>query len=181
MKSERELVNYLVSLPSGSEWVWDYLDLVKTLFEGLGLKEDDPRFALTMPRQRYMLPVSVNNRYCLLPGPSDGEVGASILLPSELIRKRKTWHGGRLDGQFKPQGGETHPPVAFFFSPFDLILQPIVLETWIKAVSSQLQRGKSSSNRTYHSRAALRAALDPAYRQSVMKMAYPDFRTSPIS
>lgn len=173
LKSERELIEYLRAIPDGAEWVAKYFDLVGLVYKELGLETGDQRVALTMPRSEWLLPLSINNRYSLFPLHDGQDVRIAILAPDGTVDPGKRWHGAEyLVGFGATPKDEGTPPIVVTFPRPDMVQKPQVVRAWRNAMARQLEYGKRSANRTYHSEAALRACLDVDYRQFILKEAY---------
>lgn len=173
LKSEQDLVRYLQAIPDGTAWVNDYLDLVRLVYEELDLDAEDPRASLTMPRSGFILPLSINNRYSLFPIRDGKRVLVGVLVPNTIAEPGGQWRGGEFLHLYDPTSkDEGSPPIVIGFPRFDLVRKPTVVDAWRSGMTRQLQYAKRSSNRRYHSAAALRACLDLEYRRSILEKAY---------
>lgn len=173
LKSERELIQYVRAIPDGAQWVEEYFDLVRIVYEELGLEADDPRVALTMPRSGRILPLSINNRYSLFPKRDGRDVRFGVLVPDGTVDPSKRWHGGEYGGWFSatPKDEES-PPIVVTFPRPEMVQKPPVVRAWRTGMARQLEYGRRSANRAYHSEAALQACLDIDYRRLILEKAY---------
>ncbi|PVD53170.1 hypothetical protein DC498_04650 [Terrimonas sp.] len=75
MSNYELLIKSLLQFPS-EKWLSRYFDLVKKLLTDLDIDSNDPRLALTLPKNG-ILPVNLGQRYVFRPG-NDGYVGCIV-------------------------------------------------------------------------------------------------------
>lgn len=164
-----------ISQSPGLDWVNAYLDLLKQIIQDLKIEPHNPRLVTSMAKGNWFLPVSVNNRYVL------GGDKRSPGWPAGLI------YGPEYEGQARIR--KSYPPYFRFDSlrgegvgtPFFLNAgepgmvssDKELVDGWISAVQTELQRARSSPYRKYHQPVVYRAAVDLAFREKLLKEAFP--------
>lgn len=160
------------------KWMDEYLDLVKDLLEFTGLKEDDPRLSISL-RRGYGIVVNINRRHVLTSFRKSNSWVRFIINPTS---KEFPEMLGRsvVHGQYKSHAGETFEQTPYMVRleglPKDLLTTK-QREAWKEAVLAELNRGKSSPYRKWHTPVAYKAVVDLEYRELVFEEAFSDSQT----
>lgn len=177
-ESESRLVKRFAKWPD-RQWAESYLELVRELIQVSGLREEDPRLVMSVPRGKD-LPITVNSRYVLGAfGPDEENPGHGVLgliLPASLDEVARRLPGLIRGVPFGPKyEGETDANTPLFVtlgvaSPFDL--DSALLSGWREAVQAECQHGQRSTFRKFHEPIVYRAATDLEYRKQLLDRAF---------
>jgi len=175
--SPHKMLAKQIKLFHDREWINGYFDLLKHMIEFTGLKNDDARLVLSIPRYK-ILPVTINRRYVL--ATSFRRMGAvRLIFSSQFSRipalKAKAAHTWR----YKPYSGETEQEAPYFIwlkgAPYSIFADEITSELedeWREAVLFELEHGKSSPFRKYHEAVVYEAAMNLTYRRELLDEAF---------
>lgn len=169
--TDQQLIERFEGAPS-RHWVETYLDLAKLLIETTDLREDDPRLVTSMPKRKWFLPITINNRYVL--ACRKDFVSIVIYGPEfEIMPDLQAKVAGY--GYFNPLPGEnvTDPPFLLYFEDINFVLSSSnIVEGWLQAASNEVQRAKSSPYRKFHQPAVYKSIVDLDYRTSLLDEAF---------
>lgn len=158
-------------------WMEEYLDLVKELLDFTALSEADPRLSISLA-QGYGIVVNINRRHVLTSFWRSHSWVGFIFNPTfeqfpKMLNRAVESH------QFKPHGGEilqkTPYMMRFEGSPKDLLTAE-QKEAWREAVFAELNRGKASPYKRWHTSAAYKAITEHEYREIVLEEAFSEPR-----
>jgi hypothetical protein len=166
-----------VSLAPDREWINGYFDLLKELLTFTGLKNDDPRLVLSIPKGK-ILPVTINRRYVLAASFSGIPVTGFIFgeqfrrIPELHSKKARPW-------RFRPFAGESEEETPYFIwlekKPSAILSEEITNELedeWREAVLFEVNHGRTSSFRKFHEPVVYEAAVNLDYRAKVLEEAF---------
>ncbi|MFB6134433.1 MAG: phospholipase D-like domain-containing protein [Halanaeroarchaeum sp.] len=168
--SDHERLVDRVSTAPDREWINIYFDLIREVIEFTGLKEDDPTIATTLPRSGLSrLPVNINQRYVLTAFPEKGLTG--FMLPADSTAVDELSEYISDFGAFNTSSDNDPYWFEFPENPDEFITRGFK-EDWKRAIERELNRGSRSPYRRYHESLAYKAAVDPDYRNKVLKEAF---------
>jgi hypothetical protein len=177
--SSHSLLIQVLKQAQSQKWIEEYLDLVKELLEFTTLEEDDPRLSISLAKG-FGIVVNINRRHVLTSFWAGNSWVGFIFNPAfeqfpEMISRAVESH------QFKPHSGEllenTPYMMRFEGSPKD-ILTAKQKEAWREGVFAELNRGKASPYKRWHTSAVYKAVIEPGYRDVVLKEAFSASRES---
>jgi hypothetical protein len=163
-----------VSMGSSRAWMDNYFDLIGTIIEATGLKNNDPRLVTAIPMRATnwsFLPVTINNRYVLASTRDQADVAiichadveAFSTLYKSVAARFAQLSGERYEGQ--------NPPILVWLN--DCFALPTKLNyAWIRAVVREVQRAKASPYARYHQPLVYEAAVNLDYRAEVLIEAF---------
>ncbi len=158
-------------------WMEEYLDLVKELLDFTALSEADPRLSISLA-QGYGIVVNINRRHVLTSFWRSHSWVGFIFNPTfeqfpKMLDRAVESH------QFKPHGGEILQKVPYMMrfegSPKDLLTAE-QKQAWREAVFAELNRGKASPYKRWHTTAAYKAITEHEYREIVLEEAFSEPR-----
>lgn len=164
-----------------ARFVGGYLKELGRMIRRFGLKSDDPRLAMNLPRnigpdsRSGLLPVSVGRRYVAYATTSyfvDRDAVLVLSLPQDCayLDSEEVDIGDILFGR---QSGERREDVPYYahipFFEDDGRLTAEVRKCWYRQIEYELQRAKASPWKRYHQEAFYRAATDPKLRQRLVR------------
>ncbi len=169
--TDQQLIERFRNAPN-RKWVETYLDLAKLLIETTELREDDPRLVISMPKRKWFLPVTINNRYVLACRKDFVLIviyGPEFEIMADLQTKVVDY------GYFHPLPGENvaDPPFLLYFE--DIYAVPNsseIIEGWLQAASIEVLRAKSSPYRKFHQPAVYESIVNLDYRTSLLNEAF---------
>lgn len=166
-----------IKLAPDREWIDGYFDLLKELLAFTGLKNDDPRLVLSIPKGK-ILPVTINRRYVLAASFSRTPVTGFIFgeqfrrIPELQSKKARPW-------RFRPFAGESLEETPYFIwlekKPTVILSEEISNELedeWREAVLFEVNHGRISSFRKFHEPVVYEAAVNLDYREKVLNEAF---------
>jgi phospholipase D-like protein len=167
-----------VRLAPDREWIDGYFDLVKELLVFTGLKNDDPRLVLSIPKDK-ILPVTINRRYVLAASFSGIPVTGFIF--GEQFRRIPELKSKKArPGRFRPFSGESEEETPYFIwlekRPSVILSEEMTNELedeWRDAVLFEVNHGKTSSFRKFHEPVFYEVAVNLKYRARVLEEAFP--------
>lgn len=155
------------------QWIESYFELVEALISETGLRSDDPRLVMSLPRNG-TIPVTVNNRYVLVAF-RGGNSSTEFILPSNQGGVHKYVRRAARDVRFKSIYDEDESDRPWLLR-YDRDPQEAVDDEfrrfWLTAVKTELRRISKSPYRRYHEPVVYRAAEDAEYREQVFDEAF---------
>lgn len=169
------LINCLKKYPS-KEWMNDYFDLAKWIFDWTGLTDDDERLVMSIYKDGKLC-ITVNQRYVLRSKPS-GELG--LILPLEYNSEDNFIKDKIIiddDSYFFSKGKKKVREARWIkFDRKDRIeFSSEIIEYWKQAILNELKRGTRSGyrDRGSHKSVFYKVINDLSYRKMILKMAFP--------
>jgi hypothetical protein len=109
------------------------------LIETTNLTKDDPRIVTSMPRSKWFLPVSINNRYVLAPWQGEGVV-IGIIYGPEFEAMPDLQKRAAISYRYKPLRGEGIDTPFFieFESSKDIFELSIIVDGWLLRFYKQM-------------------------------------------
>ena len=164
-----ELVKRVKKSPDRA-WIRDYFGWVAELFDTIGLTNDDPSLALTLPTTSpHRIPVIINKRYVLTAFPRKESVG--VMLPSDSAAIKTHSEYISEFGAFS-----THSDDDPYWFEFPGMLTEFMTDElkrdWIRAAEMELERAVRSQHRSKHSSVVYDAATDTVYRERILDEAF---------
>ncbi len=159
---------------SDSQWINDYLDLAKELFEFLELQSGDPRLVVS-PRNKDRISISINQRWVLTANPSQSSLGFIFRydfpeISDMLSTNTKSW---RFD-PFKTETKDTTPYFLWFQRYSKDLLTSTQALAWKEAALIEAKRGSASSHLRWHAPTIYRAIVDLDYRDLILSQLFPE-------
>lgn len=163
-------------------WINAYFNLMEILINETGLSNDDPRLVISLPKSKYFLPVSVNNRYVLAPHLDTRNLLVGIIYGPEFefspeVQAQTTYNPRALyDWRFSPLFRSENPNETPFFIRFSDIHSVLeskeIQKHWISAISLEMKRATSSPYRKHHQPVVYEAAVNLDYRNMLLENAF---------
>jgi 5-methylcytosine-specific restriction protein A len=182
---KQELLIKRIKSVKSREWINSYFDMVKRILDITHLTNDDPRLAMSLsPNEGWRFPISINNRYVIAfhieieNGQRNYVVGTIFC---HLINQVPHYQNNfiiRKEWQFKNLRGEyTEPPYFLRFenaSELSNLLESSeqVIQCWIDALFSEINRAKSSTYRKSHEPMMYKMAMNVNFRAEMLDMAF---------
>jgi hypothetical protein len=167
----QRLVSRVAEAPS-REWIDTYFDLMEEVIETTNLDEDDTSIATSIPESSpSRLPVNVNQRYVLTAYPEKGMIGIMIPADSKAVDTFPEYISDF--GTFSTSS--KNDPYWFEFpgDPREFITEDMI-QDWKESIGKELARSNGSPHRGDHQPSAYKAAVEPAYRETVLEEAFED-------
>jgi hypothetical protein len=161
---------------SDRNWLNSYLDLAENLINKLGIKSNDSRLAMSIPKNKgyWILPMSINNRYVIAPFIKKDKAMVGLIFGPEYAQMPNIQNKVIEDGRFSALSGEKELNVPYFLkfeSAKEIFDDKVLYEGWIRAAESELNRAKTSPFRKFHSHEAFKLVMDHEYRQMIFEKA----------
>ena len=149
-----------------------YLEKLVEVVRHTELEEDDPRLVTSTPKglRGWFLPVTINNRY-VLAARNQRRRDYTVILGADFVRAEQRMHNTAC-WHFRPLFGERlEPPFLCSFPSLTTLEQTPIRASWLEAARLEVHRARRSVFRQHHNRAVYRAAVDLAYRTSLLEEA----------
>ena len=142
------------------KWINHYFDLVKKLLIDCSIERNDPRIAMTLPKDG-KLPVNFGQRYVLNPHRSHR---IEIIVPADFEVRAV---GGRIVFEFTTNRMIDARLIAIPFEQ-QTILSPVLYDSCLVACMDILKRTKVSGFHPKHIDLLYDFTMEPAVRQEVL-------------
>ncbi|MCX5962036.1 MAG: HNH endonuclease signature motif containing protein [Cyanobacteria bacterium] len=161
---------------SDSQWINDYLDLAKELFEFLELQSGDPRLVIS-PRGKDRISISINQRWVFTANPSKSSLGfifgSDFAEISDMLSTSINTKSWRFD-PFKTETKDTTPYFLWFQGYSKDLLTSTQELAWKEAALIEAKRGSASSHLRWHAPTLYRAIVDLDYRDLLLSQLFPE-------
>jgi hypothetical protein len=146
-----------------------FFDLAEYIIEKYNIKENDERLCITFREDQYKIPITIGQRYILVPYWLTNSIG--LIMPLKYNKENAS-----IDGFYKEEIYKTRQKDnacwVHYRKENGIRFNATTIRDWENATENELSRSKRSSYRKYHQDILYKFIMEKNYRMKIMEEIY---------